>query len=69
MRVALLGIDQWESLTPEQQQRFRELASRATSTGVHPLDREEQKELRRLWKALEPKRLLRDALRLAGTKR
>jgi hypothetical protein len=58
MGLALMAIRHWDKLAADEQGRFRTLAARATS-----LEPDERKELRVLWKRLEVKRLLAEAVR------
>jgi SOS response regulatory protein OraA/RecX len=65
MRVAVMGIERWEEFTPDEQERFRALATRAGGRPADNLDPAERKELARLWKRLNARGFVREALRMA----
>jgi hypothetical protein len=62
MDLAVTAIDRWNRLSPEEQRRFRELAGRAGGPPSTSLSVQEQKELGRLWKRLEVRRLIREGI-------
>jgi hypothetical protein len=66
MQVAVMALDRWDRLSQAEQDRFRTLARR-NGDGRNPLAREEQKELKVLWRKLEPLKLLGDAARMRRT--
>jgi len=57
MRLAVIALDHWYRLSPDEQRRFRSLASNSRQ-----LEESEDKELRTLWKQLEVKRLVAGAI-------
>jgi hypothetical protein len=63
IRASMLAIERWDRLTPDEQDRFRELAPRAGMDLTSP----EKKELKRMWKRLEVTALLREAIRMLRT--
>jgi hypothetical protein len=65
MQITVMGLERWDRLTREEQERFQALATRAGDQPKANLSGEEQKELGTLWKRLNPRELLRDAIRLA----
>ena len=68
IQVALLGVQRWDRLNAQEQQRFRELAPRIAAQNGSGLTPVERKELGRLWKRLEARALLREAVALLRTK-
>jgi hypothetical protein len=50
-------------LTPEEQQRFRELSAAAEGDPDANLSRVERKELLRMWKRFEARKLIREVMR------
>jgi hypothetical protein len=58
MRLAVLALAHWDRLTVAEQERFRSLAE-----NPRRLQSSEQKELRTLWKRLEIKSLVAEAVR------
>jgi hypothetical protein len=65
MQVALLGIERWDRLGAEEQQRFRQLIRHGSPNPKKRLSEREYRELRTMWKRLEPSDLVRSAIRLA----
>jgi hypothetical protein len=66
--VAVRGLERWDRLDPLEQQRFRELATRASGDATANLPMPEQKELKQLFRRLGVRRLVTELARLA-TKR
>jgi hypothetical protein len=64
IQVGLLAVQRWDRLNAEEQQRFRELAPRIAAQDGAALAPVERKELGRLWKRLEARALLREAVAL-----
>jgi hypothetical protein len=60
--AGFLAVERWNRLTPEQQDRFRELAAKAEGDSKANLTAPERKELRRIWRALEVRGLIREVL-------
>jgi hypothetical protein len=58
MQAALLAVERWEALTPEERSRFRELAGRARGHSKANLPKAEHRELRDIWRKLETRRLI-----------
>jgi hypothetical protein len=65
MRVALQGVEHWDRLTPEEQERFKTLMRLGGRDPSVALTDAEHKELRVLWKRLGTRELMREAVRLA----
>jgi hypothetical protein len=61
IQLALLALERWDRLSADEQARFRQLAAEAGT-----LDRVREKELLRMWKRLEVRKLLREALGMAA---
>jgi hypothetical protein len=61
IQLALLALERWDRLSAAEQARFRELAAEAGT-----LDRVREKELLRIWKRIEIRKLLREALGMAA---
>lgn len=64
IQAAAMAIQRWDRLTPTEQRRFRELAAQAGNGPSTRLPAADRKELRRLWKKLEVRKLVGEALRL-----
>jgi hypothetical protein len=58
VQVAVMALERWDRLTPSEQIRFRELATRANGSAGRNLRLEERKELKLLWRKLEARKLL-----------
>ncbi|MEJ7892749.1 MAG: hypothetical protein WKF94_08910 [Solirubrobacteraceae bacterium] len=65
MKMALFALERYDRLGKREQRRFRELAERVVRNGGPPLSPSEDRELKTMWKRLEARQLLRDALLLA----
>jgi len=64
MQAALMALARWDRLSSDEQRRFRDLAARGGDDPAARLGGAEHKELRRLWKRMEVRGLLREVLRM-----
>jgi hypothetical protein len=67
MRVSVMALDRWDRLTPAEQARYRVLARQA---GVErkSLPKDERKELKAMWRKLEPRKFIAEAVKLLATR-
>jgi TRAP-type C4-dicarboxylate transport system substrate-binding protein len=69
LELAVAAVDRWDRLTPDEQERFRQLGRAARVKGRANLTRVEQKELRTIWKKLHARGLVAEAGRILARRR
>jgi hypothetical protein len=69
LEATVLALARWDRLEPEEQERFRALATKADGHAASNLDATEHEELRYLWKKIGGRKLVRELARRALTRR
>jgi len=63
LEAAVLALARWDELSPDEQRRFRVLATKAAGNSAANLDAAELKELRTIWKKVGARKLVRELVR------
>jgi hypothetical protein len=63
IEASRLALERWDRLSPKEQSRYRKLAAAAGGDPDRNLSKEDRKELLRLWKRFEARKLIAQVLR------
>lgn len=67
IEASRLALERWDRLSPKEQSRYRKLAAAARGNPDRNLSTADRKELLRLWKRFEARKLIAQVLRGART--